>query len=70
MADLYMACGQKDKALALLEKDNETFFTTTNSVSNSEVPSAIEVGDTTSTPARKDSSNNVEEDLVVEELQC
>jgi hypothetical protein len=68
MADLYMACGQKDKALALLEKDNETFFTTTNSVSNSEVPSAIEVGDTTSTP-RKDSSNNDEEDLVVEELQ-
>ncbi len=63
-----MACGQKDKALALLEKDNETFFTTTNSVSNSEVPSAIEVGDTTSTP-RKDSSNNDEEDLVVEELQ-
>ncbi len=53
MADMYMACGQKEKALDLLAKiqqDDESFFTTSNSFNNSGVPSAIEVGDTTSTP--------------------
>jgi hypothetical protein len=51
MADMYIACGQQEKALALLAKiqDEESFFTST-SVDNPEIPSAIEVvGDTTST---------------------
>ena len=62
MADMYMACGQKEKALDLLAKiqqDDEFFFTTSNSVNNSEVPLAIEVSDTTCTPGKGKSVDNV-----------
>jgi hypothetical protein len=55
MADMYMACGQKEKALDLLAKiqqDNESFFATSNLVNNSEIPSAIKDSDTVSTPGK------------------
>jgi hypothetical protein len=71
MANMYMACGQKEKALdllAIIQQDYGSFFTTSNSVNNSEVPSAIEVGDTTSTPVKDKSVDDEEEDLVVLEL--
>jgi hypothetical protein len=36
--------------LAKIQQDGESFLTTGNSVNNSELPSAIEVGDTKRTP--------------------
>jgi len=61
MADVYIACGQQEKALALLAKiqDEESFFTST-SVDNPEIPSAIEVGDTTTTG--KEDKNSAPDD--------
>jgi hypothetical protein len=62
MADVYIACGQQEKALALLAKiqDEESFFTST-SVDNPEIPSAIEVGDTTTT-GKEDKNSTPDDD--------
>ena len=71
MADMYMTCRRKEKALdplVLIQQDDESFFTTSNSVNNSEISSAIEDGDTTSTPGKDKSVYDDEEDLVVSEL--
>jgi hypothetical protein len=67
MADMYMACGQREKALAILAKiqDEESFFTSTSVDNPPEIPSAIDVGCTTSTPTRnKDDSAEDDEDHV------
>ena len=59
MAEMYMACGQQEKVLALLAKiqDEESFFTNNSVVNNPEIPSAIEVaGCTPSTTGNEDNS--------------
>ena len=64
MAEMYVACGQHEKALALLAKiqDEESFFTS-SSVDNPEIPSAIEVGeDTTITPGKDEDKNSAVDD--------
>ena len=64
MAEMYVACGQQEKALALLAKiqDEESSFTST-SVDNPEIPSAIEVGeDTTITPGKDEDKNSAVDD--------
>ena len=66
MAEMFMACGQQEKALALLAKiqDEESFFTTNSVDNNPEIPSAIEVAGctTTSTPAGNEDNSVVDDE--------